>query len=236
MYVCGVRVIEDFPPVAFRIGTGETKNDRVWLKKRKESLEKMWGRNGAKILGKIEDVCGDAFTNTSKREGMNVVLHKKTPKDRSGALNDDNPLEINLFLTKNDTESALKERLIRMLVHSFIQQKYEFHFRVREQTLFEDILADEYVTSLVSLTVLGRKPGRTSCEKALDEAMAETVYRLSQKPVRARLVDVLCRFSQQPQPASTNKTKKRKTDILEKREDLITKLLQFLPKTIQYSY
>ncbi len=227
MCVCGVRVIEDFQPVAFKIGTGETKNDRDWLKKKKEYFEKMWSRNGPKILNKIEDTCGDTFTNTSKQEGINVILHKKTPKNRNGILNEDNPLEVSLFLTKNDPPNSMKEHLIRMLAHSFIQQKYEFHFRIREQTLFEDILADEFVTSMVTFTVLGRKLGRSNCEKALDEAMNETVYRLSQKAARSRLVDVLCSFSQQ----YPSKAKNRKTDILEKREELISKLLKFLPKT-----
>ncbi|NLD67161.1 MAG: hypothetical protein GX648_11420 [Crenarchaeota archaeon] len=223
--------MDDFPSVAFKIATGKIKSDRDWLKKKCAYLEAMWKRNGAKILGKIEDACGDTFTNTSKREGITVILHKRSPKDRSGALNSDNPLEINLFLAKSDTTNALKERLIRMLVHSFIHQKYEFNFRVHEQTLFEDILADEYVTSLVSFAVLGRKLGRVNCEKALDEALDETVCRLSQKPVRNSLVDILYNFSQQP--ASTSKGKKRKTDILEKREELIIELLNFLPKNIR---
>ena len=59
-----------------------------------------------------------------------------------------NPLEINLFLAKNDNTNSMKETLVNMLTHSFIQQKYQFHFRIREQTLFEDILADEFVASL----------------------------------------------------------------------------------------
>lgn len=231
MYVYRVREIDDFPPVTFKIGTGETKIDRAWLKKKKEYFEKMWSITGLKILRKIEDVCGDRFTNTSKQEGINVILHKKTPKNRNGALNEDNPLEINMFLTKNDATNTLREHLIRMLTHSFIQQKYEFHFRIREQTLFEDILADEFITSIVSYTVLGRKPGRTNCEKALDEAIDETIYRLSQKPVRSRLVDVMYSFSQPPK----SKAKNCKTDILKKREDLILKLLEFMPQTIPYN-
>ncbi|MCW4010378.1 MAG: hypothetical protein NWF05_07135 [Candidatus Bathyarchaeota archaeon] len=220
--------IDDFPPVAFKIGKGETKSDRSWLKKKKEYFEKMWSRNGTKILSKIEGACGDTFTDTSKKEGIVVLLHKKSPKNRNSYLKEDNPLEINLFLTKNDPINAMKQLLVRMLAHSFIQQQYEFHFRIREQTMFEDILADEFVTSMISFSVLGRKLGRANCAKALDEAIEETVYRLSQKATRNRLVDVMYSFSQE----YAGKSKNRRTDILEKREELITKLLKFLPKAV----
>ena len=138
------------------------------------------------------------------------------------------PLEISLFLTKNDTTNSMKELLVRMLTHSFIQQQYEFHFRMREQTLFEDILADEFVTSMVSFMVLGRKLGRANCAKALDQAIEETVYRLSQKTTRNKLVNELYSFYQE----YPDKIKKRQVDLLENREELISKLLRFLPKTV----
>ncbi len=220
--------IDDFPPVAFKIGNGETKNDRVWLKKKKEYFEEVWSKNGPKLLRKIEDACGDTFTNTSKQNGIVIFLHTKTPKSRSGVLKEDKPLEISLFLSKNDTANAMKELLVRMLVHSFIYQQYEFHFRMREQTLFEDILADEFVTSMISFRVLGRKVGRANCAKALDEAIDETVYRLSQKAPRSKLVDLMYNFSQE----HIGKTKNQKSDVLAKREELISKLLKFLPKTV----
>ncbi len=95
--------IEDFPPVAFKIGNGETKSDREWLKKKKEYFEKIWVKTGPKILGKIEAACGDRFTNTAKQEGILILLHKKTSKSHYGFLNESNPLEINVFLAKNDT-------------------------------------------------------------------------------------------------------------------------------------
>ena len=221
--------IDDFPPVTFKIGNGETKTDREWLKKKKEYFEKLMGTSGSKILRKIEEACGDTFTNTSKQDGILVLLHKKTPKNQiSSVLNDENPLEINLFLTKTDTTDALKEILVRMLAHSFIQQQYEFHFRMREQTLFEDILADELVTSMVSFTVLGRKLGKANCAEALDQAVEQTAYRLSQKAARTKLVDTLYGFFQE-QPA---KNKNQKNDVLASREELISKLLEFLPKNV----
>ena len=220
--------IDDFPPVTFKIGNGETKNDRDWLKKKREYFEKIWSKSGPKILRKIEDSCGDTFTNTSKQDGIVIFLHKKTPKSRNGVLKDDNPLEISLFLSKNDAANSVKELLVRMLIHSFIHQQYEFHFRMREQTLFEDILADEFVTSMISFRVLGRKLGRTNCAKALDEAIDETVYRLSQKATRSKLVDLMCSFFQE----YLCKIKNQKIDILAKREELILKLLEFLPKTV----
>jgi hypothetical protein len=225
-----VTEIDDFPPLAFKIGTGETKSDREWLKKKKELFEKFWNKSGPKILRKIEDVCNDSFTNTSKEEGMTVLLHKKGQGNRSSSIREDNPLEISLFLTKNDTTNYLKEQLVNVLTHSFIQQKYQFHFRIREQTLFEDILADEYVSSIVSSMVLGKKPGRANCEKALDEAVQETVHRLTQKATRSKLLDVMCSFSQE----YSEKVKSRKLDILEEREELVSKLLKFLPETINY--
>lgn len=179
-------------------------------------------------MRKIEEACGDTFTNTSKQDGIIVQLHKKTPKSGiSCALNEENPLEINLFLAKSDATDSLKELLVRTLAHSFIQQQYEFHFRMREQTLFEDILADELVTSMVSFTVLGRKLGKANCIEALDQAIEQTVYRLSQKTARTKLVDTLYGFFQE-QPA---KNKNQKNDVLASREELISKLLEFLPKT-----
>jgi hypothetical protein len=114
-----------------------------------------------------------------------------------------------------------------MVVHSFIWQQYEYHFRSREQTLFEDIIADEYITSMATFTVLGRKLGRANCVKALEQAIEETNYRLSQKQTQNKLVDLLYNFFQE------EKTKAKKTqDLLEKREELVRKLLTFLPKTI----
>jgi len=223
-----VTAIQDFPTLVFRIGTGETKSDREWLKKKKIFFEKLWGKNGPKILKKMEDFCNDTFTNTSKEEGMTVLLHKKGPGNRSSRIKEDNPLEISLFLTKNDQTNSMKEQLVNALTHSFIQQKYQFHFRIREQNLFEDILADEFVSSMVSFMVLGKKVGRANCEKALDEAIIETVCRLSQKVTRSKLLDVMCSFSQE----YLGKVKSRKLDILEEREELLSKLLKFLPGTI----
>ncbi len=227
--LAGVIEIDDFPPVTFKIGTGETKNDREWLKKKKEHYEKIWSQSGLKILRKIEDACGEPFTNTAKQDGIIVLLHKKTPKNHSGALADDNPLEISLFLSKSDTTNYLKELLVRMLVQSFIHQQYEFHFRIRKQTLFEDILADEFVISMVSFMVLGRKLGRANCAEALDQAIEETVYRLSLKATRSKLVDVVYGFYQE----TSNNGKTRRTDILADREELIGKLLEFLPKNVE---
>ena len=218
--------IEDVPSVAFKIGNGETKSDREWLKKKKEYFEKIWVKTGPKILCKIEVSCGERFTNTANQEGILILLHKKTSKSHYGFLDESNPLEINVFLAKNDTSNSMKELLVRMLTHSFIQQQYEFHFRIKEQTLFEDILADEFVTSMVSFMVLGRKLGRTNCIKALDEAIEETVYRLSQKTARSKLVDMMYVFCQ----GYSGKIKNRKADILANREELISKLLEFLPK------
>lgn len=220
--------IEDFPLVTFKIGNGQTKNDRVWLIKKKEYLEKIWRKNGKKIVRKIEEVCGDTFTNASIQKGILIFLYKKVQQNRNGTLNEEDPLEISLFLSKNDTTNTIKELLVRMLAHSFIQQQYEFRFRIREQTLFEDILADEFVTSIVCFMVLGRKISRANCTKALDQAVNETVYRLSQKEARNKLVNMLYQFFQ----GGTGKNKKKQTDILSDREELIIKLLTFLPKNI----
>ncbi len=114
-----------------------------------------------------------------------------------------------------------------MIVHSFIRQQYEYRFRNVDQTLFEDILADEYVTAIITFTVLGRKLGRANCAKALEQAVEETVYRLTQKQTQTKLVNLLYNFFQEEK----TKTKKRQT-ILEKREELVVKLLTFLPNNI----
>jgi ribonuclease HII len=112
-----------------------------------------------------------------------------------------------------------------MLVHSFIWQQYEYRFRNREQTLFEDILADEYITSAVTFMVLGRKMGRVNCIKALEQAVEETVYRLSQKQTQTKLIDLMYNFFQE------EKTKKT-PNIIEHREELVLKLLEFLPENV----
>ncbi len=217
--------------MTFKIGTGQTKNDRVWIAKKKEYYEKAWKTSGSKILRRIEDACGDTFTNTAKEKGILVYLYKKTPQNRYGTLNEDNPLEISLYLTKTDNTNTAKEVLVRMLVHSFIWQQYEFHFRDRVQTLFEDILADEYVTSMAAFMVLGRKPGRANCVKALEQAVEETVCRLSQKQTQCKLVDLMYSFFQE----GNGKNKKR-MDILESREELVLKLLTFLPKNLKEDF
>ncbi|XHH09916.1 MAG: hypothetical protein ACFCUE_04615 [Candidatus Bathyarchaeia archaeon] len=221
-----MQAIDDFPALTFKIGAGQTKNDRVWLTKKKEYYEKTWKTAGPKILKRIEDACGDTFTSTSKEKGILVLLHKKTAQTRYGNLKEDNPLEINLYISKTDNTNTAKELLVRMLVHSFIWQQYEFRFRDRVQTLFEDILADEYVTSMVTFMVLGRKLGRANCVKALEQAVEETVYRLSEKQAQSKLVDLLYGYFQE---GSKNK---KTRDILESREELVLKLLAFLPKSL----
>jgi hypothetical protein len=214
--------------VSFKIGTGETKSDREWLKKKKDFLEKLWKKNGTKLLRKIQCSCGDSFTNTAKQSGILVLLNKKSPQDSAGILREDNPLEIHISLNKTDTIPFMRDLLIRMLTHSFIEQMYEFHFRIREQTLFEDILSDECLTSIVSLMVSGKKLSRANCTKALDQAIAETIFRLSQKATRERLVDTIYDFFQE----YPDKIKNHEVDIIENREQLIERLLKFLPKNI----
>lgn len=180
------------------------------------------------MLRKIEGCCGDRFTNVAKQNGILVLLHKKTPNDNNGSLKEDNPIEINLYLNKNDTVTSTKELLIRLLTHSYIEQMYEFHFRLREQTLFEDILADECLTSVVNLMVSGRKLGKANCAKALDEAIAETVFRLSQKPAREKLVDQIYSFFQE----YPDRIKNQNIGIIEDRENFIAMLMKFLPKNV----
>jgi hypothetical protein len=187
----------------------------------------MWKTSSQKILRKIEDACGEDFTNTAKEKGILVLLHKKTPEDRRGCLKENNPLEISIYLSKTDNSNIAKELLVRMLVHSFIWQQYEFHFRDRIQTLFEDILADEFVAEMIALSVLGKKLGKANCTKALEQAVGETAYRLSQKTTQGRLVNFLLGFFQEG-----NGKGKKKQDILETREELVLKLLTFLPKNI----
>jgi hypothetical protein len=155
------------------------------------------------------------------------VLHKKTDTHAGGSLNIENPLEINLYLAKSDNADTTKTVLVRMLAQSFIAQQYEFHFRMREQTLFEDILADEFAASMVCFMVLGRKLSRANCADALDQAVEHTVRRLSEKTPRNKLVDTLYCYLQET-PAKT-----KNQDILETREKLVAKLLELLPKSVE---
>jgi hypothetical protein len=225
----GAPKIDDYPLVTFKLGTGETKSDREWLKKKKEYYEKEWAKDGQKVLKKIADSCGYTFPDASKHEGHIVILHKKPPVCQIiGVISDENPLEVNLYIAKNDTQDTLKELLIRMLVSSFIQQQYEFHFRMREQTLFEDILADELLAFKVSFAITGRKLSRSICVEALDQAVAQTVYRLSQKAPRNKLVELLYGYFQE----NPIKAKREERDVLAVREELVAKLLEFLPKSV----
>jgi hypothetical protein len=179
-------------------------------------------------LQKIEDLCGDTFPEVSKEKGIQILLYKKTTQTpQYGHLKEGNPLEISLYLLKTDNINMAKEVLMHMLVHSFIWQQYEYRFRNREQTLFEDILADEYVTSAMTFIILGRKMGRANCIKALEQAVTETVYRLSQKRTQTKLVDLMYNFFQEEKI----KTKKS-PNIIEQREELVLKLLEFLPENI----
>jgi hypothetical protein len=179
-----------------------------------------------KILKKIEEACGNTFPEMTKQEGIIVVLHKKMLDNQlEGILADDNPIEINLFLAKNDSPDTLKTLLVRMLVYSFVQQQYEFHFRMTEPTLFEDILTDELIAAKTGLIIMGRKLGRANCTKALDQAIQQTVYRLSKKQAQNTLIDMAFTFFQE-QPAN----RKQKVDILISREELIANLLELLLK------
>lgn len=99
---------------------------------------------------------------------------------------------------------------------------------MRDQTLFEDILADELLSLKVSLAITGRKLGRSTCAEALDQAVAQTVYRLSQKTARNKLVELLHgHFEDTP-----IKAKRGERDVLAVREELVAKLLDFLPKSV----
>jgi hypothetical protein len=115
-----------------------------------------------------------------------------------------------------------------MLVYSFVQQQYEFNFRMTDPTLFEDILADELVTQKVSFLVLGKKLGKANCTQALQQAIAQTVYRLSKKQAQTLLVEMAYKYFEDSQA----KNRKQKIDILTSREELIAKLLELLPKTV----
>ncbi|MCL2642339.1 MAG: hypothetical protein FWD52_02315 [Candidatus Bathyarchaeota archaeon] len=180
-------------------------------------------------MQRIEDFCGDTFPDISKEKGIQVWLYKKTPQSsRYGYLKEGNPLEISLYLSKADNANIAKEVLIRLLVRSFIGQQYEYRFRNHVQTLFEDILSDEYVTSVVTFMVMGRKLGRANCVRALEQAVEETVFRLSQKQTQNKLADLMYNFFQEEKI----KTKK-KSNIIEQREELVLKLLDFLPEKIK---
>ena len=223
-------IIVNLPKVTYKIGRGTSKTDREWLNKKKDSIAKLWQKSGSKVLSKIEESCGEGFTNTSRKEGITINLFKRGSQNPAGKIEEENPLSIDLYLLKSDTNSAIKENLVHMLTRSLICQNYQFHFRMRELTLFEDILADELLASVVTYMVLGRKLGRKNCEKALNSAIEETVNRLSQKGPRNKLLDEMCGFTKE----YIGKIRKNKTDILTQRESLVSKLLCLLPETVYY--
>lgn len=217
--------IEDIA-LTFKLGTGVVKSDREWLKKKKELLEKDWNKIGSKVIRKIEDSCGCVFPEIVRQEGIKVLLNRRLEDNRlDGLLSDDNPLEIHLFVARTDSINTLKMLLTRMLVYSFIQQQYEFHFRMREQTLFEDFLADQLLAAKVGLIVMGKKLSRAHCVKAVQQAIEQTVYQLSKKKAQNILSQLVYDFLQEC-PAKS----RQKVDILTSREELIDKLLELLPR------
>jgi hypothetical protein len=217
--------IEDIA-LTFKLGNGIVKSDREWLKKKKELLEKDWNKNSSKVLRKIEDCCGCVFPEIARQEGIKVMLNRRLADNQlDGILSEENPLEINLFIARTDSINTLKMLLVRMLVYSFIHQQYEFHFRMREQTLFEDILADQLLAAKVSFIVTGKKLGRANCIRAVQQAIEQTVYQLSKKKAQNTLSQLAYDFFQE-YPAKS----KQKIDILTSREELIDKLLELLPR------
>ena len=76
--------------------------------------------------------------------------------------------------------------------------------------------------------VMGKRLGRANCAKAVDQAVEQTVYRLSQKSARDKLVDLTYNFFQKKSPTSMQ----QKTNVLANREELIVKLLELLPNTV----
>lgn len=225
--------IANFPVVEFKLGrrkrTGTTRN---WLYRKKEYFSKMWKKDGSRLLRSIEKNCGMSFPNKARGEGIRVYFYKQRRDDPVRDMEVNEPLRLNLYLQKSDTWIGIKRVLIRGLLRSLIWQKYCFEFRIKEPTIFEDILAEELVTSIVECRVLRRKPTKKTCTEALNYAINETIHRLSRSNPQKKLIDTMFEFFE----GYKHRIKNKEYNILKEKQILLTKLLKLLPETFDSDY
>jgi hypothetical protein len=162
------------------------------------------------------------------KEGMTVYLHKRRKDDSLGDMEETKPLECNIYLRKSDTWRELKPTLIHELIHCLMWQKFYFDLRTGTPTLFADVFADELMVSVVEYLVMGRKPGHATCNDAIDYALEEAVDRLSRTNRRDILVKALMEFFKEYQV----KMKRKESNILKERENVLARLPSLLPETI----
>jgi len=84
------------------------------------------------------------------------------------------------------------------------------------------------MVSVVEYLVMGRKPGYATCNDAIDYALEEAVDRLSRTDRRGILVKALMEFFKEYQ----SKMKRKESNILKERENVLIRLPSLLPETI----
>jgi len=221
-------MVKVLPKVEFKMGRRRVSpTARRWLIKKRDYLSDVWTKEGLTILSNIEEHCGFSFPARTISEGMVVYLFQLKRSNDLGNMNETKPLECNLFLRKGYTWTDVKAVLIHELIHCLMWQKFYFDLRTRKPTFFADVFADELMACVVECLVLGHKPSYQTCDDAIDCAIGEAVYRLSETDERGKLVRALGFLEEY-----CSKMKNKESNILKAREGVLGRLPSLIPEKI----
>jgi hypothetical protein len=202
---------------------------RDWLTEKTAYLEEMWQNKGQKIMLNIEKQCGFGFPAKTITNGLVAYVHKRVGEDSPGDMEETKPFQFNIYVNKNETWRDIKGTIVHEIIHCVMWQKFYFDSRISRPTFFADIFADELVTSVVGYMVLGGKPGKKTCRKAIDHAFNEAKERLSRTECRQKLVKSLVDFfAEYP-----SRIKRKGSNVLKERERVMERLPSLLPETIK---
>jgi hypothetical protein len=217
------------PNVKFKIGRRQmSPKDRRWLRKKKDILSNIWVKKGPEILSGIEEQCGFGFPAKTISAGMIIHLFQRRCSDNLGDMDETKPLECNIYMGRSDTWRELKAPLVHELIHCLMWQKLYFDRRTGKPTFFADVFADELMACVVERLVIGFKPSYDACYDAIDAALGEAVYRLSETNQRGKLVKALMEFFDD----YISKVGKKESNILKERENLLDRLPSLIPESI----
>jgi len=230
--------MKKFPDVVFRLGRRRvSSSSRAWLIHKRDYFSRMWKRDGARLLRRIEKVCGISFPRRVVEEGMVVYLYKRRKEDGDylGDMVETSPRRINIYLAKDCSWRSVKGVIVHELIHCLMWQGYYYDLRRREVTLFEDFFADELLTCLIEQIVLGKKLDRIDYGEALDYAISETRDRIiklrKRKKEYRKMINALRGFLRD----YLRNVRSKKSDILQERRRLLLELPSPLPSILDQS-
>jgi hypothetical protein len=218
-----------FPVLKFKTSRRQVPpTTKKWLVEKTLYLEGVWQEKGPKIMREIEKQCGFGFPAKTISKGIVVHVHKRGKDENPGDMEETKPFQFNLYVAKSETWRDVKGVMVHELLHCLMWQKFYFDYRVGKPTFFADIFADELVTSVVECMVLGRKPGKKTCGKAVDYALEEAIDRLSRTDRREKLVEALVGFfAEYP-----FRIRRKGSNVLKEREKVMNCLPSLLPEAI----